>query len=317
MTRQATSSKTYSWTGNEIVAVLLGGPSAEREVSLRSGKAVAEAFRQRGNQVVLVDPKDRILEIPSSVDAAFLALHGEFGEDGEVQALLEADGIPYTGCNSEISRIAIDKVLSKERFDDERVPTPKWTQAESPEAAFPEFLKLPLIVKPTCQGSTIGLEIVKERSQWGAALERAFEHGPVQLVEEMVDARELTVGILSDRALPVVEIRPNEGIYDYKNKYTKGACRYFCPAELTQDETEIVQDAAFRAFKSVGGGPYSRVDVMLAGDGTPYVLEVNTLPGMTETSLLPMAAAEVGMSFSDLCVHLAESAMTRAGRMTE
>ncbi len=311
MTGTQAVSDHYQWTGGETVGVFLGGPSAEREVSLRSGAAVAEAFRQRGNEVLLLDPRDRSLNLGSRIDVAFLALHGEFGEDGQIQSLLERERIPYTGCDSYYSQVAIDKAASKECFVRQGLPTPKWTLIDSLDASLPEALSLPVIVKPNEQGSTIGLQIVRSPEEWQPALEAAFQHGERQVVEEMVSGRELTVGILDGLSLPVVEICPKQGIYDYSNKYTKGACRYFCPAELPQDLTGKIQEVALAAFQSIGEGPYGRVDIILAEDATPYLLEVNTLPGMTETSLLPMAAAALGISFQDLCIRLAELAMDR------
>ncbi|MEI7731439.1 MAG: D-alanine--D-alanine ligase [Verrucomicrobiota bacterium] len=294
------------------IAVLLGGPSAEREVSLRTGQAVANALRSIGHEVQEVDARPGQWSLESNTDVAFLALHGTYGEDGTVQAELEKLGVPYTGCGIEASRVAFDKVATKQKCISAGVPTPKGCLVKTLEAAWPQGWQPPVVVKPVRQGSSVGLSFVEEQTQWRAALARGFRYDSVLLVEERVIGRETTVGILDNQALPVVEVRPKTGGYDYANKYTPGATDYFCPAEFEAELTRRIQDAALGAFHAIGGRDYARVDVMVTGQGQPMVLEVNTLPGMTETSLLPKAAAAAGMDYPTLCQRMVELALHRS-----
>ncbi len=290
------------------VTVLMGGPSAEREVSLRSGAAVAQALRTRGHRVHEVDPVPGRLEVPSGTDVVFLALHGTYGEDGRVQAELESLGLRYTGCGVEASRVAFDKALTKERCRADGVPVARSVVIPS-MCGWPEGWTGPVVLKPVRQGSSVGLAFVEGPADFAAGLESALGHGSEVLMEERIVGRETTVGILEDRALPVVEVRPRQGTYDYRNKYTAGATEYFCPADFPEAVTAGIQAAALGAFRAVGGRDYARVDVMVRGDGSPVVLEVNTLPGMTETSLMPKAAAAAGMDFGTLCERLLELAL--------
>lgn len=290
------------------VTVLMGGPSAEREVSLRSGAAVAQALRARGHRVHEMDPVPGRLELPEGTEVVFLALHGTYGEDGGVQAELEGLGMRYTGCGVEASRVAFDKGLTKERCRGEGVPVARSVMIPA-KCGWPEGWTGPVVLKPVRQGSSVGLQFVEGAEDFGAALESALGHGSEVMMEERIMGRETTVGILEDRALPVVEVRPKRGSYDYANKYTAGATEYFCPADFPEWVTRGIQSAALGAFRAVGGRDYARVDVMVRGDGSPVVLEVNTLPGMTETSLLPKAAAAAGMDFGKLCERLLELAM--------
>jgi D-alanine-D-alanine ligase len=293
------------------ITVLLGGPSAEREVSLRSGTGVAAALRSLGHGVTEVDPKDGSFTLPKKTDVVFLALHGTYGEDGTVQEELEKLGVPYTGCDVESSRIAFDKVLTKMRCLDAGVPTAKFLVVDSDKTPWPMGWQPPLVVKPVRQGSSVGLQFVERVSEWSAALRESLRYDSQLLVEERILGRETTVGILGDRALPVVEVRPKAGAYDYRNKYTAGCTEYFCPAEFGPAETRRIQAAALGAFRAVGARDYARVDVMIRADGGPVVLEVNTLPGMTETSLLPKAAAAAGISYAELCQRMIEMALGR------
>ena len=294
------------------IAVMLGGPSAEREVSLRSGAAVAQALRTRGHTVYEVDPAPGAWRLPPGIDLVFLALHGSYGEDGSVQEELERAGVPYTGCGPESSRIAFDKVLTKQRCLERGVPTARHVVLHTPSAALPTEISLPVVIKPVRQGSSVGLEFVDEPGQWQAALANSLRYDSEVIVEERVIGREVTVGILEDQALPIVEVRPKRGAYDYGNKYTSGATEYFCPAEFDPETTERIQKASLVAFEAVGGRDYGRVDVMVTRDGRPVVLEVNTLPGMTETSLLPKAAAAAGMDYETLCERMVALAWGRA-----
>ncbi len=294
-----------------VIAVLLGGPSAEREVSLKTGAAVAQALRGLGHTVHEVDPWDGRLALPPGVEVAFLALHGTYGEDGTVQRQLEELGLPYTGCGPEASRIAFDKVLTKERCEAAGVPTPRYEVLKSPDDPWPDGWEPPVVLKPVRQGSSVGLQFVEHRSCWRRALEEAFRHDTEVLMEEKIAGRETTVAILDGRALPVVEIRPKQGAYDYRNKYTPGRTEYFCPAPFEPGVTERIQRAALRVFEAIAGRDYARVDVMVEASGAPFVLEVNTLPGMTETSLLPKAAAAAGLSYAELCQSMIEMALRR------
>ncbi len=293
------------------IVVMLGGRSAECDVSLRSGAAVARALRARGHRVHEVDPADGRWSLPPGTEAVFLALHGTYGEDGAVQAELEALGVPYTGCDAAASRLAFDKVESKRRFEQAGVRTPRHLVVRAAAAPFPADWSPPLVVKPVRQGSSVGLTFVEQQPEWPAALARALSHDAEVLVEERILGRELTVGVLGDATLPVVEIRPRQGGYDYRNKYTVGATEYFCPARISAPTTREVQAAAWRAFQAVGGRDYSRVDVMLDAAERPWVLEVNTLPGMTETSLFPKAAAVAGLEFGALCERMIDLALNR------
>jgi len=291
------------------IAVMLGGPSAEREVSLNSGAGVAKALRSLGHSVTEVDPKDGTFVLPKKTDVVFLALHGTFGEDGVVQGELDKLGVPYTGCDSEASRLAFDKVLTKQRCIEVGVPTAKFVVVDSEKMPWPMGWQPPVVVKPVRQGSSVGLQFVDRVADWSDALREAFRYDSQLLAEEKIIGRETTVGILADAALPVVEVRPKSGGYDYRNKYTAGNTDYFCPADFDAATTRAIQDAALGAFRAIGGRDYARVDVMVRVTGEPIVLEVNTLPGMTETSLLPKAAAAAGMNYAQLCQKMIDLAL--------
>src|SRR5436190_5197148 len=293
------------------IAVMLGGPSAEREVSLRSGAAVAGALRSFGHTVHELDPKTNDWRLPPGTQVVFLALHGTYGEDGTVQQRLEELGIPYTGCGPEASRIGFDKVLTKQRCVAANVPTAKFIVIDNPGAPWPRGWNPPVVLKPVCQGSSVGLQFVDRVADWPQALAEAMRYDAKTLVEERILGREVTVAILGNTVLPLVEVRPKQGVLDYKNKYTPGATEYFCPAPLDEATTQKAQDAGLGAFRAIGGRDYARVDVMLRPSGDPVVLEVNTLPGMTETSLFPKAAAVAGLDYAGLCQRMIELAMTR------
>jgi len=291
---------------------MLGGPSAERDVSLRSGAAVATALRSLGHTVHELDPRDETWTLPAGTAVVFLALHGTYGEDGTVQKRLEELGVPYTGCDPEASRIAFDKVLTKQRCVQAGIPTARFTVIDQPRAGWPSGWQPPVVLKPARQGSSVGLQFVEREADWRAALAEAMRHDQQVLVEERVEGRETTVGILAGKPLPLVEVRPKQGVYDYTNKYTVGATDYLCPAPFDAALTERIQAAGLGAFHAIGGRDYARVDVMVRSHGEPVVLEVNTLPGMTETSLLPKAAAAAGISYPELCRRMVDLAMQRA-----
>jgi D-alanine-D-alanine ligase len=290
---------------------MLGGPSAEREVSLRSGAAVTKALRSFGHNVMEVDPKDGQFDLPPKTDVVFLALHGTYGEDGTVQRRLDKLGALYTGCDAEASRTAFDKVLTKQRCVKAGVPTAKFLVLNSEKAPLPKGWQPPLVVKPVRQGSSVGLQFVERVEDWHNALAEALKFDSEVLIEGKIVGSECTVGILGGEPLPVLEIRPKEGSYDYKNKYTAGRTEYFCPAPFDAALTKRIQEAALGAFKAIGGRDYARVDVMMRAGGEPVVLEVNTLPGMTETSLLPKAALAAGLNYAQLCQRMMELALKR------
>ena len=293
------------------LTVMLGGPSAEREVSLRSGAAVARALRSLGHEVAEVDPRNGQFDLAAATEVVFLALHGTFGEDGTVQKMLDQRGVTYTGCDAESSRIAFDKVLTKECCVRAGVPTARYLSVQSAAEPFPREFRPPLVVKPVRQGSSVGLQFVDAPGDWPRALAEALKFDSEALVEEKIAGRETTVAVLGGEALPVVEVRPKSGSYDYRNKYTAGCTEYFCPADFEPATTARIQAAALAAFRAVGGRDYARVDVMVRPTGEPVVLEVNTLPGMTETSLLPKAAAAAGMDYAGLCQRMVDLALKR------
>lgn len=287
------------------IAVLKGGPSSEREVSLRSGAAVARGLREAGHDVVEVDVTGRDLELGGGVDVVFIALHGEFGEDGGVQEILESRGIPYTGSDAESSRRSFNKVLTQEALAANGIPTPAY---EVLTLGGGRSLPLPVVLKPACQGSSIGVHRVMAEDEWGPALEDALSYGAEVLVEEFIHGREFTVGIVGDEVLPVVEIEAPDHWYGYDAKYTVGACRYVVPARIDDELRDRCRKWAWKAFEVLGCRGFARVDFLADADGEVYVLELNSIPGFTETSLLPKAAAEAGMSFSELCDRIARGA---------
>jgi len=244
-------------------------------------------------------------------------LHGTFGEDGQVQKILEARGIAYTGEGVEESRLAFDKIRSKEKFREHGVNTPEW---ETVEVYRHPRMALPIVVKPPREGSTVGVYIVKEPDELEHAIVDAARYDRQLLAEKFIPGRELTIGILGDQALPILEIIPKGGFYDFINKYpflnpqAGGGAQHVCPAKIDPKKTKQIQDLALRAHRALGLQVYSRVDVILSESGEPFVLEANTIPGMTEASLLPEAAAAAGINYVDLCVHIIELSRARTKR---
>ena len=291
---------------NRPLVVLKGGPGSERSVSLDSGSAVAAALRSAGAIVKEIELAGTEFEIPAGTELVFNLIHGTFGEDGELQSLLEQQGIPYTGEGSSESRVAFDKILTKQGLEKVGVPTPRW---EILRAGEQPSLPLPIVIKAPKQGSSVGVYLIHTEEQIAPALTGCLLHGEEILVEELVSGRELTIGILGNEALPVVEILPREGFYNYANKYTKGATEYLVPAPLSLIETETVQRVALAANRALGLKVYCRVDILLTPSG-PTVLEINTIPGMTETSLLPKAATASGLDFTALCLKIASLSIT-------
>jgi D-alanine-D-alanine ligase len=355
------------------ILVLMGGSSAEREISLKTGAGIVAALRRQGHHVLAGDPgtgrlvtgerlalegggekpaagaegaraasSERLPALAehthallrareaSDIEVVFIALHGGHGEDGTMQALLELAGKPYTGSGPLASGLAMDKVMAKRLFVWAGVPTPEWVDlpvaearalgaaaspvADGPAAPPPALERLgglPIVVKPVDQGSTIGVSIVQAWSELPGAVEVAAAYGERVLIERYIPGRELAIGILGDRALPVVEIEPTKGVYDYECKYTKGMSRYTCPARLEDAVARRVEAAALGAFRVLGCADFGRIDVRLDPGGHPHVLEVNTIPGMTETSLLPMAARALGLSYEALVERMCELALAR------
>jgi D-alanine-D-alanine ligase len=255
------------------------------------------------------------------VDLAFIALHGPGGEDGTIQGLLEVMGIPYTGSGVLASALAMHKEIAKSLLAHHGIPVPRGTvvRAETAGARLtrkpPAGLRWPVVVKPATQGSTIGVSIVRRASEWTTALTRAHEHDPEAVVEAYVPGHEITVGVLSGIALPAVEIVAPGGFYDFSAKYEKGRTQYLCPAPVSREVTRRLRDLALQAYAALGCEGAARVDFRVTPRGHPYVLEVNTVPGMTETSLLPMAAAKAGIDYDTLTERILESALRRAERM--
>ncbi len=308
------------------IGVLCGGPSSEREISLRSGQAVWRALQARRYDVQLLELEGAdcaaVLRA-SGIRTAFIALHGAFGEDGTAQALLESLGILYTGSGVAASRLAMDKQAARTRLAAAGIAVAAGAvvPAGSPLAWLAEHgLRLPVVIKPVRQGSSIGLTIVEMPAQWPAALEEAARYDTQILCEEYLPGPEVTVGILGETALPIVQVVPQRRFYDYVAKYTPGMTQYLVPAPLEAALTVRVQALARQAHRTLGCEGFSRVDLILP-DGpsgrAPVVLEVNTIPGLTATSLLPKAAAAVGLSFPDLCERLLQSAMTRKTPVTK
>ncbi len=353
------------------VLVLMGGASAEREISLKTGAGIVAALIQRGHRVLAGDPgtgrlvagerlalgqaageatsvaagshemvavgsdrhpvlaehtHDLLKGAAGQVDVIFIALHGGAGEDGRLQALLELKEMAYTGSGPLASGLAMDKVMAKRLFVWAGVTTPEWVDMpvaaarvvagesaakKSPPSALSHLGGLPIVVKPVDQGSTIGVTVVHAWTDLEAAVEAAAHFGDRVLIERYIPGRELAVGVLGDRALPVVEIEPTRDVYDYQCKYTKGMSRYTCPARLDEEVALRVEKEALAAFHVLGCSDFARVDIRLTPDGKPYVLEVNTIPGMTETSLLPMAAKAAGMSYAELVERMCELALAR------
>tara|TARA_R110000850_G_scaffold167796_4_gene292842 strand:+ start:137 stop:1063 length:927 start_codon:yes stop_codon:yes gene_type:complete len=292
------------------VAVLAGGPGSEREVSIASAKGVEAALESKVGKVSFVDVKGIDFELPENVDIAFNVIHGTFGEDGVLQAEMERRGVPYTGARKQSSEIAFDKILSKEAFVAAGVSTPSSEVIMIDRGkCSPGKVGIPCVVKPPREGSSVGVHLVESEAEWDAAIVDAGKYSPDVLVEQMIRGKELTVGIVGDEVLPVIHIQPRSGFYDISNKYPwmtgEGGTDYFCPADLPEEVTRVVQEQAMKAHRSLGIEVYSRVDILLSEEGDrPYVLEVNTIPGMTKSSLLPKAAGAAGMDYGSLCLKI-------------
>jgi D-alanine-D-alanine ligase len=290
------------------VMVLLGGRSAEREVSLKSGGRVLEALRSRGVDAHGFDPRERGLPelIAGGFDRAFIALHGRFGEDGTIQGVLEWLGIPYTGSGVLASAIALDKLRTKLLWEAAGIPTPKWTRltAESDFGAVVGSLGLPIMVKPAREGSSIGMSKVMRAEDLPPAYEQAAKHDEVIIAEQFIEGTELTAGVLDTLPLPLIRLETPRTFYDYEAKYLVDSTRYILPSGLPEEKEHALQQLALKAFAVPGCSGCGRVDLMLDRAGSPYFLEVNTSPGMTDHSLVPMAARAAGLSFEDLVLNI-------------
>jgi len=324
------------------VAVLMGGRSSEREISLRTGRGIAQALRNLGHETLSIDAADgRLLpagdeehgappltaiepaaetaiarpETLARADVVLIALHGSIGENGTLQALLDLTGRPYSGSGMLASALAMNKAMSKRVFEHAGVPTPAWQLLPPGSVADQVEVErlggFPLVVKPNEEGSSVGLTIVPDAAALPEALHRASPFGEI-LVERFIEGRELTVSLLGDQVLPIVEIRPKSGLYDYHSKYTSGASDYFCPADLPGPLAERVGRLGLQAAKVLGCRGVCRVDFRLDANGEPSCLEVNTIPGMTPTSLVPMAAKAVGMGYDQLVARMLDLAIADA-----
>ena len=297
---------------HKTIAVLMGGPGSEREVSIASGESVSKALAEKGAAVIDVVLEDESLELEDEVDLVFNVIHGTFGEDGSLQKILNERRIPYTGAGASSSELAFDKLLSKKSFVEHGVNTPLFDFISTSGESQPS-IKEPYVIKPPKEGSSVGVHIIRDASEFDEAIKDVAKYDEIALVEEFISGKELTVGILNGEALPIVHIQPESGFYDMNNKYPwlsggQGS-QYFCPADLDDEITFKIKDLALEAHKALGIEIYSRVDVLLSDEQIPFVLEVNTIPGMTETSLLPKAANAYGINFADLCERIAELSM--------
>ncbi len=327
------------------VAVLMGGRSSEREVSLRTGRGIAQSLRSLGHEVVAVDAANgRVLpsgdeergalpaaalelsgevalarsETLGEAEVVLVALHGSSGENGTLQALLDLAGKPYTGSGMLASALAMNKAMAKRIFEHAGIPTPRWQllRAGAPPntVTVADLGGYPLVVKPNEEGSSVGLTVVRNAAELPAALRGAADFGPEVLVEQYIEGREITVALLGDEPLPVVEIRPRGGLYDYDSKYTAGQSEYFCPADLPEPLAERIRELGREAAQVLGCSGVSRVDFRLDAQGVAYCLEVNTVPGMTPTSLVPMAAQAAGLSYDQVVQRMLDLALAEAQR---
>jgi D-alanine-D-alanine ligase len=294
------------------VAVLLGGKSAEREVSLKSGGMVLAALRKKGIDAHPFDPKERDVQdlVKERFARVFIALHGRFGEDGTVQGVLEWLGIPYTGSGVLASALAMDKVRTKRLWAAEGVPTAPYEVLgkESDRKGVAKRLGMPLFVKPASEGSSVGMSKVRAAGALDEAYALAVNYDPVVIAEKLIDGPELTVAIVGERVLPIIRIETPREFYDYEAKYIANDTRYLIPCGVSEKKEKELQALCLKAFRALGCRGWGRVDLMLDKRGRPYLLEINTSPGMTDHSLVPMAARAVGISYEDLCVKILELA---------
>ncbi|MDX9706731.1 MAG: D-alanine--D-alanine ligase [Azospira sp.] len=288
------------------VAVLLGGTSAEREVSLNSGARVLAALQRQGVDAHAFDPAERAFGELAAFDRAFIALHGRHGEDGTIQGALELLGVPYTGSGVMASALGMDKWRTKLLWKAAGLPVPEYAllDADSDFAQIEARLGLPLFVKPACEGSSIGITMVRQRGELAAACALAAKYDPLVIAERGILGGEYTVGILGDEVLPIIKIEPVTEFYDYEAKYNRDDTRYLCPCGLPEAQEMHIREQAMEAFRVLGGRGWGRVDFLMDEAGNPYFLEVNTAPGMTDHSLVPMAARVAGIDYDTLVLRV-------------
>lgn len=301
------------------IGVLMGGYSSEREISLRSGKAIVNALSAAGYRVkgidITISDRAKIMELikAEGVDVAFIALHGRLGEDGQIQSILDDMGIPYTGSDASSSQKAFNKITAQQIFKNAGLPVPEhFVISDGRLVQFKEVFavlkKLPFIVKAACEGSSIGVFMVRHPSGWESSLKDALALGPYVIVEKFIKGREVTVGVFDRQPLPLVEIETKTSLFDFNSKYQKGQTQYHVPAQLSSELTSKIQAMALSAYDTLGCEGFARVDVRIDEKMNPYILEINTIPGFTETSLFPKAAACVGFTFLQVCEKLLELA---------
>jgi len=297
------------------IGVLMGGYSSEREISLRSGQAVADALSHEGYRVIPMDiTTDDTTKIIQQIqaeplDIAFIALHGKLGEDGIIQGILEKLEISYTGSGVRASQMAFNKILTQKALKAAGLSVPLnyfITDGKNIDfkTAWAQIKSTPLVVKPACEGSSIGVHMVRHPSEWEPALKNAFGYGPQVIVEQFINGREFTAGIFDHEPLPLVEIRPKSNFFSFTAKYQKGATQYICPAEISDELTRKIKEMSLAAYDVLGCEGFARVDLRIDDNQQPYILEVNTIPGFTGTSLFPKAAHEAGYSFVQVCIKL-------------
>jgi len=301
------------------IGVLMGGYSSEREISLRSGHAVADALTQEGHRVISLDitsddPAKIILQLQAvDLDIAFIALHGRLGEDGTIQGILEKLDIPYTGCGVNASQMAFNKILTQKALQGAGLPVARnyyITDGKNVDfkTVWAQIKSTPLVVKPACEGSSIGVNMVRHPSEWEPAFKNALSFGPQVIIEEFIKGREYTVGIFDRTALPLVEIKPKSNFFSFSAKYQKGATEYICPAELSEELSGKIKEISLKAAQVLGCEEFSRVDLRVDENEGPFILEINTIPGFTGTSLFPKAARAAGYSFVQVCEKLLDLA---------
>ncbi|WP_404453202.1 D-alanine--D-alanine ligase [Oceanobacillus kapialis] len=303
------------------IAVLYGGVSGEREVSLSSGKGIMQALNNNGHEVVGIDFHPNKLEeiLKLDVDLVFIGLHGKFGEDGRVQGLLEMLGLPYVGSGVLASSLAMDKAKAKQLFELNNLPVAKskmyriddLTDLHAMETEINDLFAMPFVIKPNREGSTLGLTIVEAKEQIIPGIQSAAKSDNMVLVEDFIKGREMTVAVLGEEALPIIEIIPKNAYYDYESKYAAGGSEHIVPAQIDKQTTTTIKELAVQAHKVLGCETYSRVDFILTEENQPILLEVNTLPGMTPTSLFPDAAKEVGLSYDSMIESFVKRSMAK------
>ena len=299
---------------NKKIGVLMGGLSEERAISLKTGTAIYNALKGAGENVVSIDVGRDIAQRleDEKIDVAFIALHGKYGEDGTVQGLLELMGIPYTGSGVLGSALSIDKAVSKELFERHQISTPSYeviNKRDYDVMSYTGTIDLPIVVKPVKGGSTIGVSIVRRKDNLNAAIQNAFQYDDCVLAEKFIDGILITAGVLGDMALPVIEVHPKNGFYDYESKYTPGLTEYFVPARIDKKKLDECKKLALQCHKVLRCKGVTRTDMIMDRDQKIFVLEINTIPGMTETSLIPMAARAAGIEFKDLIMRILEMAI--------